>query len=280
MPRVRLLNTEFDRLTLAQTVDAVFNRLASGQRGWLCTVNVAILMMMRNSRLLQGFVERAAVVVADGQPLVWCSRFAGQAMPERVTGVDLLELLCERASRDGKRVYLLGAATAVVTAAAAELRARHPRLLIDYADGYFPDEEAAARADRIARSGADILFVAMGVPRQERFILEQWDRLGVGMAIGIGGSLDVIAGQRLRAPALLQQAGCEWLFRLAQEPRRLFRRYLVTNVQFLWVLSIALLRGALTAPGSPQQETEMVGAPAGGPDVELDVDEDPSDAVR
>lgn len=241
MQRIRLLNANFDPLTLAQTVDAVFRLRAAGQRGWLCTVNVAILMMMRADARLQSFVDRAALVVADGQPLVWCAPWFGPSLPERVTGVDLVDALCERAAREGARVYLLGATGEIVAAVALRLRKRYGYLQIEYADGYFTEDEAPARVDRIRASGTDILFVGMGVPRQENFLEEQWDRLGVGMAIGVGGSFDVLAGLRSRAPAWVQKAGMEWFFRLIQEPRRLFSRYLTTNSRFVWLLVCALL---------------------------------------
>ena len=244
MQRVRLLNGQFDPLTLPQTVDAVFGRLDAGQRGWLCTVNVAVLMTMRGDPRLQDFVDRAALVVADGQPLIWCASWLGQSLPERVTGVGLLEALCGRAASEGRRVYLLGATEEIVAKATQRLRGRHGNLRVESADGYFTQEEAGARADHVRTSGADILFVGMGVPRQERFIEEQWHRLGVGMAIGVGGSFDVVAGARARAPGWVQQIGMEWLFRLAQEPGRLFLRYLVTNTRFVWLVLCALLKRA------------------------------------
>lgn len=242
-PRVRVLNGRFDALTLPQTVDAVFRLIQAGRRGWLCTVNVAILMMMRGDARLRRFVDGASITVADGQPLIWGGAWLGQPLPERVTGVDLVDALCERAAREGRRVYLLGGSADVVARAARRLRERSPGLLIDYADGYFGEDHAAERADRIRSARTDILFVGMGVPRQEIFLEEQWDRLGVGMAIGVGGSFDVLAGVRARAPVWAQKTGMEWLFRLVQEPRRLFRRYLVTNAQFSWHLVGALAAG-------------------------------------
>lgn len=242
MPRLYFLNGQFDPLTLPQTVDAVFHLLATGRRGWLCTVNVAILMMMRSDAWLQQFVDRAALVVADGQPIIWCARWLGQSLPARVAGVDLVDAICERAAREGRRVFLLGATNQIVAATAQRLCARHRDLQIEYANGYFTKDEAPGRADRIRTSGAAILFVGMGVPRQERFLEEHWNRLGVGMAIGVGGSFDVVAGLRARAPLWLQELGGEWLFRLIQEPRRLFMRYFVTNSQFIWLVLCALLK--------------------------------------
>jgi len=237
------LNGQFNPLTLPQTVDAVFRLLGAGQRGWLCTVNVAILMMMKTDARLQKFVDRSALSVADGLPLIWCARWFGQALPERVTGVDLVDALCERAAHEGKRVYLLGATENTAAKVAQRLRGRFPGLHVEHAGGYFTKDEARARADRIRASGTDILFVGMGVPRQEHFLEEQWDRLGVGMAIGVGGSLDVLAGLRVRAPEWMQKSGMEWFFRMIQEPRRLFMRYLITNSQFVWFVFCAVVKG-------------------------------------
>ena len=240
--RVRILNGQFHRLNLAQTVDAIFAGLGAGRRGWLCTVNVSILMMMRKDARLQNFVDRAALVVADGQPLIWCAPWFGQNLPERVTGIDLIDALCERAAREGKRIYLMGASEEVVTSAVRRLRECYANLHVDYADGYFSKDEAITRADQIRATRADILFVGMGVPRQENFIDEQWARLSVGMAIGVGGSFDVIAGLRSRAPVWVQKLGMEWFYRAIQEPRRLFPRYVVTNSQMIWLVLRELLK--------------------------------------
>jgi N-acetylglucosaminyldiphosphoundecaprenol N-acetyl-beta-D-mannosaminyltransferase len=239
---IELLNGRFAPITLEQTVDLVSERIKAGERGYLCTVNVAILMMMREDPRLQRFVDNAAMVVADGQPLIWGSRMLGRRLPERVAGVELVERLCERAAREGFGVYLLGGRKDVVEKVAARFTAQFPGLrLSGVADGYFKDDEAQSRAEAVARSGAKILIAAMGVPRQELFIEEHWDRLGVPFAIGVGGSFDVLAGLRARAPQLIQRIGLEWFFRLAQEPGRLWKRYLVTNAQFLYLMSREIL---------------------------------------
>lgn len=227
---------------MERTVDAVVRAIRAGERGYLCTVNVAILMMMRSDPELQRFVRNARWVVADGQPLIWASKLGPRALPERVTGVDLIEELSDAAQREGIGVYLLGSAASTLEATVAELRRRFPRLDVrGYADGYFGPAEAGARARAVAESGAQLLFVAMGVPRQERFIADHWSQLGANVAIGVGGSFDVIAGLRHRAAPWVQKSGLEWAFRLAQEPRRLFRRYFLTNSQFLWLLGRELV---------------------------------------
>jgi N-acetylglucosaminyldiphosphoundecaprenol N-acetyl-beta-D-mannosaminyltransferase len=241
---VEILNGRFAPVTLAETVDLVSQGIKAGRRGYLCTVNVAILMMMRENPRLQRFVDEAALVVADGEPLIWSSRALGRRLPERVAGVELVDNLCERAAREGFGVYLLGGRKDVVEKVAARLTDKFPGLrLCGVEDGYFSEAETEARVEQVARSGAQILIAAMGVPRQEYFIQDYWDRLQVPFAIGVGGSFDVLAGLRARAPVLIQRAGLEWLFRLAQEPGRLWKRYLVTNAQFVFLMSRELVRG-------------------------------------
>jgi len=240
--RVTIFNGRFDAVTLPEAVDAIAAMVRAGARGWVATVNVATLMTMRSDPRLQAFVDRASLVVADGQPLVLASRWIATALPERVAGIDLLEALFARAERDGFGVYLLGARAEVLPAAVSRIKSRWPRLrLCGAADGYFSEEEARTRSRTVAQSRADVLIVGMGVPRQERFLEQHWDELGATVAIGVGGSLDVLAGAKMRAPVILQRLGLEWLFRLAQEPRRLWKRYLVTNSQFLYLLVKNLL---------------------------------------
>lgn len=242
MGKVRFLNASFDPLTLDGTVDRIFHHIQSGFHGWLCTVNVSIMMMMRGDSRLQAFVDRASIVVADGQPIIWCTPWFGLPLPERVTGVDLVEAICGRAVQQNIGIYLLGSTTDNVGKLAKRLRDEFPGVNIEFSNGYFSDEEAPLRADHIKASGAKILLVGMGVPRQEIFIEDQLERSGVNMAIGVGGSFDVLAGLRSRAPVWIQKIGMEWLYRLVQEPRRLFKRYLVTNSQFIWMVFTELLR--------------------------------------
>ena len=248
MNGVRILNCEFAPVTLAETIDWARDWIHGGERGYICTVNVAILMMMRSDSTLQRFVDRASLVVVDGQPLVWASHLQLAHLPERVTGVDLVDALCALAADEGFGVYFLGARREVIETAAKRLVERFPGLdVCGVADGYFDASEASERARGIRESGAKILIVGMGVPRQEQFIENQWGELGVQLVIPVGGSFEVIAGTARRAPVFLQRIGLEWSFRLAQEPRRLWKRYLVTNTQFIY----HLLRSALGSEPKP-----------------------------
>jgi N-acetylglucosaminyldiphosphoundecaprenol N-acetyl-beta-D-mannosaminyltransferase len=249
MKTVQILNCEFAAVTLAETADWARDWIRSGRRGYICTVNVAILMMMRSDPKLQGFVNRASLVVVDGQPLVWASHLQPDHLPERVTGVDLVDELCALAAKEGFGVYFLGARRAVIETATERLVDRFPELEVcGIADGYFDAIEAPQRARAVRESGARILIVGMGVPRQEQFIESQWEELGVQLTIPVGGSFEVIAGTAHRAPLFLQRIGMEWSFRLAQEPRRLWKRYLFTNTQFIF----HLVRNAVSSARRPR----------------------------
>lgn len=243
---VKILNGSFHSLTRDETVGEIFDFIDAGRRGWLCTVNVSGLMDMRSDPFLQSFVERAEWVVADGQPLVWCSHLLGNGLPERVTGIDIIDPICSRAASEGKRVYLLGAEPDILAKALEKLRERHPNLMVEGAHGYFPPAEARQRAKAVAASEAALLLVGMGCPRQERFIDEHWAHLGASVAIGVGGSFDVISGRLARAYPWVQAAGLEWAVRLAQEPLRLFMRYLTSNTKFISLMIREIFRSRET----------------------------------
>jgi N-acetylglucosaminyldiphosphoundecaprenol N-acetyl-beta-D-mannosaminyltransferase len=158
----------------------------------------------------------------------------GDPLPERVAGIDLMQALFALAARNGYGVYILGARAEVLERAVEELRGRHPGLrVVGCRDGYFGPEEDAEVAREIREARPDMLFVAISSPRKEYFLGEQGPGLGVPFAMGVGGAIDVIAGETRRAPRWMQRLGLEWLYRLAQEPRRLLRRYATTNGRFV-----------------------------------------------
>jgi N-acetylglucosaminyldiphosphoundecaprenol N-acetyl-beta-D-mannosaminyltransferase len=206
-------------------------------------INAAKIVAMRDDPALREVIERCELITADGQAVVWAAGLLGTPLPERVAGIDLMEALFARAEERGWRPYVLGARQEVLERAIEELRARHPRLaLAGYRDGYFKPEEDAAVAEDIRRSGADLLFVAISSPRKELFLGDHGRTTGVAFAMGVGGAIDVLAGHTKRAPRWMQVTGLEWLFRLLQEPRRMFRRYVRSNVRFLGLVADELVR--------------------------------------
>lgn len=197
-------------------------------------MNAAKIVAIQTDERLRASVRGCELVSADGQALVWASRILGAPLPARVAGIDLMERLLALAEDRGYRVYFLGAEESVLVLAVQRIRTRHPRLRIAGSHhGYFPESESGEIAALIERSRSDILFVAMSSPRKEYWITDHRAQLGPCLSVGVGGALDVVAGVTARAPEWLQHAGLEWLFRLVQEPRRLWRRYLVSNASFV-----------------------------------------------
>ncbi|MCL2009557.1 MAG: WecB/TagA/CpsF family glycosyltransferase [Synergistaceae bacterium] len=165
-------------------------------------------------------LRQSAMVLSDGAGLLWGLRFLGMPIQERVTGIDFAEQMCRMAAAEGWPVYFLGSRGKTALACAKVMEARYPGLVVAGArDGFF-DAEDPAVADAVAKSGARILFVAMGIPRQEKWVARHADRLGSVLAVGVGGAFDVLSGNLKRAPVLMQKMGMEWLFRLYQEPFR------------------------------------------------------------
>lgn len=239
--RAEVLGCAIDRLDMEGTVREVERVIASRRFTQHVSINTAKLVTLRGDPELRAIVEGCGLISADGAGIVWASRLLRDPLPERVAGIDLMHRLLARAEEKGYSVYFLGARPEVLAIALERIRARHPRLAIAGArDGYFEDSEAAGVAAAIRATGADIVFVAMSSPRKEYFLGAHGERLGAPFAMGVGGSIDVVAGVTRRAPVAWQRLGLEWLYRLLQEPRRLFRRYAVTNARFAWMLGRAL----------------------------------------
>jgi N-acetylglucosaminyldiphosphoundecaprenol N-acetyl-beta-D-mannosaminyltransferase len=255
--RVEVLGCPLDSVTMDEAVARCEQAIES--RGYLqhMSINAAKLVALRDDPEMRDAITPCGLITADGQSVVWAARVLGAKLPERVAGIDLMTRLLEAANAKGYGVYVLGARREVLDTALERLRERYPALKVAGSrDGYYADDEAAAVSEEIRGSGADILFVAMSSPRKEYFLGERGDSLGVPFTMGVGGSIDVIAGLTRRAPRLLQRTGLEWAYRLAQEPRRLARRYLTTNVRFAAMVLRALItrRGSAAvspAPGGP-----------------------------
>ncbi|WP_436531137.1 WecB/TagA/CpsF family glycosyltransferase [Actinoplanes sp. HUAS TT8] len=233
-----LFGVPLDALTLEQTVQRCLDSITNGELLEVGVVNAAKIVKMRDDPALRDAVTGCGLIVADGQSVVWASRVLRQPLPERVAGIDLFQRLLYMAELRGHSVYFLGARAEVLETMVERIRAQHPRLRIaGYRDGYYAAEESAAVADAIHESGADLLFLGMTSPKKEVFVSTYGARSGAKVVHGVGGSFDVLAGVVRRAPVAWQRLGCEWLYRALQEPRRLGRRYLTTNVAFIGLVA-------------------------------------------
>ena len=242
--RAKIVGIEVDNLSEAETLERVQRLIADGGHHYAAVVNAAKVSLARRDSELMRILKCADLVTADGMSVVWASRMLGSRLKGRVTGIDLMCTIVKQAERLGQSVYFLGAHEESVRGTVEYFAASCPRLLVaGYHDGYFASDDSATVANAIRESGADILFVAMCSPAQEIWIDANLKASGAHFALGVGGSFDHISGLVKRAPLWMQRAGLEWVFRLASEPRRLWRRYLVGNSVFLWLVLKQILSG-------------------------------------
>ena len=225
-----------DSLSMDETVNIIASRIASRKFTQHVVVNVAKLVNMRNDPVLKKSVESCDIVNIDGMGVVWGARLLGYPVPERVSGIDLFYNLLRLSAEKGFSVFLLGAKEEIVVEAKRRVELLYPKLNVaGYHNGYFWDNEQDV-VDKINKSGARLLFVAISSPKKENFINKWHRQWGVDFVMGVGGTFDVVAGKVKRAPLWMQKYGLEWLYRVYQEPRRMFKRYLSTNTKFLFFL--------------------------------------------
>ncbi len=232
-----LLGLSFDTVTMETAVARCLDLCRAPRTSHtVITANASHLCMMRRDPELALACRTAHLTVADGMSVVWALRASGQWALERVAGVDLMARLLAVAETHRLRVYFLGARREVVTALVERSRAQYPGLEIaGFRDGYFGPEDHLAIVEEIRASQAHILFVGMPTPFKETWCERHRERLEVPVIIGVGGSFDVLAGFIKRAPHWMQSLGMEWFWRLLMEPRKLWKRYLTTNTEFIWL---------------------------------------------
>ncbi len=249
----RLAGLDFHRLTEAEVVGHVIEASLGGRGGWVVTPNIDICRLAHRDPVLRGLVAGATFVVPDGMPLVWAARLRGDPLPERVAGGSLIYSLTEAAAKHGRSVYFLGGAPGVPQQAGQELRGRYPGLAVVGADappfGFDADPQSIeAIRLRIAAAEPDIVYVGLGCPKQDRLIAQLMPSFPATWFLACGAAIGYASGTLPRAPHWMRQAGLSWLFRLAHEPRRLLRRYLVHDLPFAVRLLVASAAAGLRAP--------------------------------
>jgi N-acetylglucosaminyldiphosphoundecaprenol N-acetyl-beta-D-mannosaminyltransferase len=241
---VRLFGLRIDNLTMGETIVRINQMIEQGGVHQHVVVNVDKVVKASRDPQIADIVNECDLVNVDGQPVVWASRLLGQPLKERVTGIDLMVRLVEESARTGHRLYFLGAKKEILEETVRWARAQGAHIA-GYRDGYFKADEENAVADEVAASKADILFMAVPSPKKEIFLNKHKERMGAAFVMGVGGSFDVVAGKVERAPVWMQRSGLEWFYRLYQEPRRMWRRYLVEDAAFVpLVLRELTRRGA------------------------------------
>lgn len=234
---VNIMGVGVAKLDLEKALDLAHIAISERKQLHIGVVNAAKVVNMHRNPELASDVNSSDVILADGAAVVLASKVLGQQLPERVTGIDLMYGLMERGQKHGYRIFCLGATEEIVQKVVSEVGARYPGTVVaGYRNGYFNQEDEQAIATQIKNSKADILFVAITSPKKEQFMAQWSDYMGVPLVHGVGGSFDVMAGKVERAPERWQKMGLEWLYRVKQEPGRLWKRYLVTNTLFCVML--------------------------------------------
>lgn len=244
--RANILGVGICVMTRKDAVDQIEALVRTNGHHYVCVSNVHTVMMSQDDEAFRDINNQAALAVPDGMPLVWAERLQGFHQEERIYGPDLLLAACENSLKTGSSHYFYGGEEGVPEALAKNLKARFPGLRV--AGCYSPpfrkltQEEEEEDAKRISDSGADILWVGLGAPKQERWMAEHVGRIDVPVMVGVGAAFAFHTGQVKQAPAWMQRHGLEWVFRLLAEPKRLWRRYLYYNPRFLW-LTLCQLTG-------------------------------------
>ena len=237
-PTIAILGVPFDNVSMTEAIQAIEKMIASGLPHYVVTANVDFVVQARDDVELRHILFDAHLVLCDGTPLLWASRVLGNPLRERVAGSDLVPLLIARAAEKRYRLFFLGATPESATGAVKRMETQYPRLII--AGHYSPPFNKLLEMDhneitrRIREANPDVLLVSFGCPKQEKWIAMHYRSLGAPVSIGVGATIDFLAGQVKRAPRWMQRTGTEWIFRLVQEPRRLFKRYSKDLRVFAW----------------------------------------------
>jgi N-acetylglucosaminyldiphosphoundecaprenol N-acetyl-beta-D-mannosaminyltransferase len=222
--RINVLDVPVDIVTMEEAVQIIDGYIHEKRTHLIVTANAEMVMQADADKELHAILAQADMVVADGAGVVWAAKYQGCPLRERVAGADLVPRLFELSVQKGYKVFMLGAAPGIAQRAAANIRERFPGVHIcGIQDGYFARDEEAAVVARIKEANPDILLIALGVPRQEKWIWRYKDHLNIPVCMGVGGVFDVLAGVAQRAPLWMQKASLEWLYRLLKQPERLGR---------------------------------------------------------
>lgn len=232
------MNTFVDNLSMDETLRAVNKVIIDKQQIHHTVVNAGKIVALQKDLILRNSVNSADIINADGQAVVWASRFLGKPLKERVAGVDLMERIVEEAFKNNYRIFFFGAKEEVVQEVVKMYIQKYSsEIIAGYRNGYFKKEEEISIAKQIIDSRANILFVAISSPTKENFLFDHKQLLSkVNFIMGVGGSFDVVAGIVNRAPVWMQNFGLEWFYRLIQEPKRMWKRYLLGNSKFIFLV--------------------------------------------
>lgn len=240
MARIKFMNTDIDNLTMAETLNEIDKLIQKKNCSYVVTPNVDHIVRLEKDVELQKVYKNASLILTDGKPLIWISKWYKTPIKEKISGSDLFPKVCELAANKNYTMYLLGAAEVVADTAAKNLMKKYPGLNV--VGTYSPpfgfeknEQEMNKIKTQIQEVHPDILIVGLGCPKQEKFMYYHCKELGVPISFGLGASIDFEAGNIKRAPKWMSNHGLEWLYRFSKEPKRLFKRYFVDDLKIIQV---------------------------------------------
>jgi len=242
IPSTNILGIRINLIDLKTALPLIESFIRSGKPHQIVVINVAKIVKAQFNKYLKNIINNADLVGADGVPVIWVSKLFKPEIPGRLNGTDLMETLVEISAQKGYSIFFFGAEEHVIQKVVSVYNAKYLGLKIaGYRNGYFSSEEEKNIVKQIRNSNADILFIGFGTPKKELFIKKYKYELKVPVLHGVGGSFDIVAGKKKRAPIWMQNYGLEWFFRILQEPRRMLKRYLITNTFFIFFVILKIL---------------------------------------
>ncbi|TSA25919.1 glycosyltransferase [bacterium] len=241
--RINLLGCPIDNFTMHETLDIIENIIEKREITQHVVINTAKLVYMQKNKLLKQSILDSKIINPDGQAIVWASKVLGNSLPERVAGFDLMNNLVDLSVRKGYKIFFFGATEDVICRIVRVYKQKYQNLrIVGYRNGYYIEEKEFDIVNQIKQCEPDILFVAISSPMKEIFLNKYKYFMKIPFIMGVGGSFDIVAGKTKRAPKWIQNIGFEWLFRLIQEPKRMWKRYLITNTIFIWLVFKELIK--------------------------------------
>ncbi len=237
MSRINICNIPVDVFTMKETIDLIDKAIGEKRAIHHVAINAGKVANAQKNKVLKDSIVNCDIINADGQAIIWASYLLNKPLPERVAGIDLMEELVRLAPEKKYRIFFFGAKEDIVKSVVNIYTNKYGKdIIAGYRNGYFKEEEELIIAKQISDSNANILFVAMSSPKKEIFLNTYKHLIQTSFIMGVGGSFDVIAGLVKRAPLWVQRLGMEWLYRLMQEPRRMWKRYLFGNSTFIYLV--------------------------------------------
>ena len=238
MKKQALLNTYINNLTMSETVEAIEKMIEEERKSYVVAINVDVVMKIESDSYLKEIVDNADMVLVDGKPLVWISKLYGKPLKAKISGSDLVPLLCEVSAQKGYRMFIIGGKDGIAEQAKKRLEEKYPDIEIvgTYAPpmGFEKDKKELNKInDMISEVKPDLLITCFGCPKQEKWIYENINKYDAKVSVCAGATVDFLAGNVKRAPRWMSEHGLEWFYRFLQEPKRMFRRYFIDGVKII-----------------------------------------------